>query len=148
MFSGFIEVGGYNGLWEKFGDSIGKPYLPTVAPTTMAHNASNLTTVATTLASAAANMTTAMPSNAPSLSACFKLTPYWGNMFRPIDDPDYPWLGLWTTLPIMGIWYWCTDQVCRDSVLDGYMIVCLGPRGISLYFYCTECSKLKTDTKT
>ena len=45
------------------------------------------------------------------LEACFKLTPEWGHMFRPIDDPDYPWLGLWTTLPIMGVWYWCTDQV-------------------------------------
>lgn len=39
------------------------------------------------------------------------MTGYWANMFRPIDDPDYPWLGIWLSLPIIGIWYWCTDQV-------------------------------------
>jgi len=84
LFSGFIRVGGYNGLWERYGDSMGEPYVP----------------VNTTV------------DNSTDLSSCFALTPYWDHMFRPIDDPDYPWLGLWTTLPIMGIWYWCTDQVC------------------------------------
>lgn len=97
-----MEVGGYDGLWEKYGDSMGTAYSPTVAPTTPSNTTLNIT----------ANMSTVMPSTAADLSGCFKLTPYWGNMFRPIDDPDYPWLGLWTTLPIMGIWYWCTDQVC------------------------------------
>ena len=57
------------------------------------------------------NMTTPSPTNGSDLEACFKMTPHWANMFRPLDDPDYPWLGLWTTLPIMGVWYWCTDQV-------------------------------------
>lgn len=95
MFSGFIEVGGYNGLWEKYGDAMGKPYTP-------GGGSANVT----------GNMSTVMPTNGSDLSSCFKLTPYWDHMFRPIDDPDYPWLGLWTTLPIMGIWYWCTDQVC------------------------------------
>ena len=56
-------------------------------------------------------MTTPSPTNGSDLEACFKVTPYWANMFRPLDDPGYPWLGLWTTLPIMGVWYWCTDQV-------------------------------------
>ena len=108
MFSGFLKVGGYNGLWEKYGDALGTPYVPAMA--TMAPNATNVSvTVATTLAGA---LSTVMPTNASAdLSACFKLTPHWGKMFRPLDDPDYPWLGLWTTLPIMGIWYWCTDQV-------------------------------------
>ena len=46
-----------------------------------------------------------------NVSSCYAMTPYWANMFRPIDDPDYPWLGLWLSLPIIGIWYWCTDQV-------------------------------------
>ena len=85
MFAGFVEVGGYNGLWEKYGQSMGTPYIPV--------NATNTS------------------SNGTDLSSCFELTPYWDHMFRPISDPDYPWLGLWTTLPIMGIWYWCTDQV-------------------------------------
>src|SRR5215204_2704107 len=32
------------------------------------------------------------------------------NMFRPLSDPDYPWLGILFASPIVGIWYWCTDQ--------------------------------------
>jgi SSS family solute:Na+ symporter len=32
------------------------------------------------------------------------------NMFRPLSDPDFPWLGLLFASPIVGIWYWCTDQ--------------------------------------
>lgn len=32
------------------------------------------------------------------------------NMFRPMDDPEYPWLGILIASPIVGIWYWCTDQ--------------------------------------
>src|SRR5690349_893638 len=32
------------------------------------------------------------------------------NMFRPLSDPDYPWIGILFASPIVGIWYWCTDQ--------------------------------------
>jgi SSS family solute:Na+ symporter len=32
------------------------------------------------------------------------------NMFRSLRDPDYPWLGILFASPIVGIWYWCTDQ--------------------------------------
>jgi solute:Na+ symporter, SSS family len=32
------------------------------------------------------------------------------NMFRGMHDPDYPWLGILIASPIVGIWYWCTDQ--------------------------------------
>src|SRR5215204_5978919 len=32
------------------------------------------------------------------------------NMFRPLSDPDFPWLGILFASPIVGIWYWCTDQ--------------------------------------
>lgn len=32
------------------------------------------------------------------------------NMFRPLSDPDFPWLGITLAAPIVGIWYWCTDQ--------------------------------------
>jgi SSS family solute:Na+ symporter len=32
------------------------------------------------------------------------------NMFPPMNDPDYPWLGILFASPIVGIWYWCTDQ--------------------------------------
>lgn len=32
------------------------------------------------------------------------------NMFRPLSDPEYPWAGILFASPIVGIWYWCTDQ--------------------------------------
>jgi SSS family solute:Na+ symporter len=32
------------------------------------------------------------------------------NMFRPLSDPEFPWAGILLASPIVGIWYWCTDQ--------------------------------------
>lgn len=32
------------------------------------------------------------------------------NMFPPINDPEFPWLGIAFASPIVGLWYWCTDQ--------------------------------------
>lgn len=32
------------------------------------------------------------------------------NMFRPLSDPEFPWLGILFASPIVGVWYWCTDQ--------------------------------------
>lgn len=32
------------------------------------------------------------------------------NMFPSLNDPDFPWLGILFASPIVGIWYWCTDQ--------------------------------------
>lgn len=32
------------------------------------------------------------------------------NMFPPLSDPEFPWLGILIASPIVGIWYWCTDQ--------------------------------------
>lgn len=32
------------------------------------------------------------------------------NMFPPMNDPEYPWLGILIASPIVGLWYWCTDQ--------------------------------------
>lgn len=32
------------------------------------------------------------------------------NMFRPLNDPEFPWAGILFAAPIVGIWYWCTDQ--------------------------------------
>lgn len=33
------------------------------------------------------------------------------SMWRPPDDPFYPWPGVMFGLTISGVWYWCTDQV-------------------------------------
>jgi SSS family solute:Na+ symporter len=32
------------------------------------------------------------------------------NMFLPLSDPEFPWAGILFASPIVGIWYWCTDQ--------------------------------------
>jgi SSS family solute:Na+ symporter len=32
------------------------------------------------------------------------------NMFPSLSDPDFPWAGILFASPIVGIWYWCTDQ--------------------------------------
>ncbi len=39
------------------------------------------------------------------------------DMIRPADDPEMPWPGLLLGVPILGIWYWCTDQVIVQRVL-------------------------------
>lgn len=41
---------------------------------------------------------------------------YW-NLFQPLSDPDFPWLAILIGYPIMGIWFWCTDQSMVQSVL-------------------------------
>lgn len=38
------------------------------------------------------------------------------NMFPPLDS-EAPWLGLVLASPIVGIWYWCTDQVIVQRTL-------------------------------
>lgn len=40
------------------------------------------------------------------------------SMFKPIDDPDFPWTGIVFGAPILGIWYWCTDQYIVQRVLS------------------------------
>jgi SSS family solute:Na+ symporter len=32
------------------------------------------------------------------------------NMFKTIQDPDFPWTGILFGAPIIAFWYWCTDQ--------------------------------------
>lgn len=32
------------------------------------------------------------------------------NMFKAINDPDFPWTGILFGAPIIAFWYWCTDQ--------------------------------------
>src|SRR5580692_3186431 len=40
------------------------------------------------------------------------------HMVQPISDPDFPWTGIFFGAPILGIWYWCTDQVIVQRVLS------------------------------
>ena len=41
---------------------------------------------------------------------------YW-NLFRPNNDADFPWLPIILGYPIMGVWFWCTDQSMVQPVL-------------------------------
>jgi SSS family solute:Na+ symporter len=41
------------------------------------------------------------------------------NMFRPLSDPEFPWAGILFASPIVGIWYWCTDQHIVQRCLAG-----------------------------
>jgi SSS family solute:Na+ symporter len=39
------------------------------------------------------------------------------NMWRPADHPDFPWAGILFGAPIVGLWYWCTDQYIVQRAL-------------------------------
>jgi SSS family solute:Na+ symporter len=39
-------------------------------------------------------------------------------MIKPAHDPEFPWTGIFLGAPILGIWYWCTDQVIVQRVLS------------------------------
>ncbi|MEJ2275038.1 MAG: sodium:solute symporter [Woeseiaceae bacterium] len=39
-------------------------------------------------------------------------------LWRPLSDPDFPWLGVLIASPIVGIWYWCTDQYIVQRALS------------------------------
>ena len=41
---------------------------------------------------------------------------YW-NLFKPMSDADFPWLAIILGYPVMGVWFWCTDQSMVQSVL-------------------------------
>ncbi len=47
----------------------------------------------------------------PSVSQFF-------NLWRPSDDSNYPWTGMLFGAPILGIWYWCTDQFIVQRTLS------------------------------
>lgn len=39
------------------------------------------------------------------------------NMWLPADHPEFPWTGMLLAPPIVGLWYWCTDQYIVQRVL-------------------------------
>src|SRR5215831_351442 len=44
--------------------------------------------------------------------------PDYFHMIKPATDPNFPWTGIFFSAPILGIWYWCTDQVIVQRVLS------------------------------
>jgi SSS family solute:Na+ symporter len=39
-------------------------------------------------------------------------------LWRPLSDPTFPWLAVLIASPIVGIWYWCTDQYIVQRTLS------------------------------
>jgi len=44
--------------------------------------------------------------------------PEFMSMWKPASDPVFPWTGIVFGVPIIGIWYWCTDQFIVQRVLS------------------------------
>ena len=40
------------------------------------------------------------------------------DMWKPVSDPNFPWTGILFGAPILGVWYWCTDQFIVQRVLS------------------------------
>jgi solute:Na+ symporter, SSS family len=40
------------------------------------------------------------------------------SLWRPATDPNFPWTGIIFGAPILGVWYWCTDQFIVQRVLS------------------------------
>jgi SSS family solute:Na+ symporter len=40
------------------------------------------------------------------------------NLWRSSDDTNYPWTGMLFGAPILGVWYWCTDQFIVQRTLS------------------------------
>jgi SSS family solute:Na+ symporter len=40
------------------------------------------------------------------------------HMIKPVSDANFPWTGIFFGAPILGIWYWCTDQSIVQRVLS------------------------------
>ncbi|MEO0412660.1 MAG: sodium:solute symporter [Pseudomonadota bacterium] len=40
------------------------------------------------------------------------------SLVRPLDDPGVPWLGLLTGVPLLGFYFWCTNQFMAQRLLS------------------------------
>jgi len=47
-----------------------------------------------------------------------KLPAEYFSMFKSVSHPDFPWTGIIFGAPILGVWYWCTDQFIVQRVLS------------------------------
>ncbi len=46
-----------------------------------------------------------------------KLPPSFFSVWKSVSDPDFPWTGILFGAPILGVWYWCTDQMIVQRTL-------------------------------
>ncbi len=47
-----------------------------------------------------------------------QLEPSFFDMWKSASDPEFPWTGILFGAPILGVWYWCTDQFIVQRVLS------------------------------
>ncbi len=48
--------------------------------------------------------------------------PSFWEMWHPSSHPSFPWTGILFGAPILGVWYWCTDQFIVQRVLSAHGI--------------------------
>jgi len=46
-----------------------------------------------------------------------KLPADYFQMFKPIDDPEFPWTGIIFGAPIIAFWYWCADNYILQRII-------------------------------
>ena len=46
-----------------------------------------------------------------------ELEPGFFNLWKSVQDANFPWTGILFGAPILGIWYWCTDQMIVQRTL-------------------------------
>lgn len=46
------------------------------------------------------------------------IEPEFFNLWKPSTDASFPWTGILFGAPILGVWYWCTDQFIVQRVLS------------------------------
>ncbi len=48
------------------------------------------------------------------------VAPAFLDLWQPMTDPNFPWTGILFGAPILGVWYWCTDQFIVQRVLAAH----------------------------
>lgn len=63
-------------------------------------------------------LTLAAVSKAGGLGAVVHgVEPDFFNLWRGMNHPEFPWTGILFGAPILGVWYWCTDQMIVQRTL-------------------------------
>jgi SSS family solute:Na+ symporter len=47
-----------------------------------------------------------------------RTSPEYLSLWRDLKDPAFPWTGILFGAPILGVWYWCTDQFIVQRVIS------------------------------
>ncbi|NNF15905.1 MAG: sodium/solute symporter [Gammaproteobacteria bacterium] len=42
------------------------------------------------------------------------------DLWKPMSHPEFPWTGILFGAPILGVWYWCTDQFIVQRVMAAH----------------------------